>query len=139
MTFRLTILFALALVLAACTSVPETRPTPVVVAKPSPVTAARPLARCPDCGKVQKIEVVHGVRATAQGGAVLGGVVGGVVSSPNKTAKPANGAGTTQTSYRLTLRMDDGRRLLVHQNLISPNMRVGSIIRYVKGRVYMLR
>ena len=126
------------LALAACTNVPETKPAPAAVVKAAPA-APRPPARCADCGRIQKIEVVHGVRATAQGGAVLGGVVGGVVSNPNKTAKPANGGGTTQISYRLTLRMDDGRRLLVHQNLISPNMRVGSIIRYVKGRVYLWR
>lgn len=138
MKFRLIFVLALALALAACTSVPETKPAPVVTAKPAPALS-RPLSHCPDCGRIQKIEVVRGVRATAQGGVVLGGVVGGVMSSPNKAAKPANGAGAPQTSYRLTVRMDDGRRLLVHQNQISPSMRVGSIIRYVKGRVYLLR
>jgi len=135
MEFRFVVV-ALALALSSCASAPESRPAPApaVVVKPAP----RALARCPDCGRVEKIEVVHGVRATAKGGAVLGGVVGGVVSQQPKTATPSKTT-TTQTSYRLKLRMDDGRRIVVHQNLISPNLRIGSLIRYVGGRVFLVR
>ena len=40
---------------------------------------------------------------------------------------------------KLTLRMDDGRRLVVNQNLISSQLRVGSVVRYTGGRVVFLR
>jgi outer membrane lipoprotein SlyB len=81
---------------------------------------------------------VQGVRATAQGGAVLSGIVGGVVSSPEKTATPGAVA-QPKPAYRLTVHMDDGRRQVFTQNVISPNLRIGSPVRINDGRVVLLR
>jgi len=84
---------------------------------------------------VARIEVVAGVRATTSGGAVLGGVVGGVVSAPKGSG--ATGASPTapQRAWRVHLRMDDGRNLVVHQNLLSPSIVAGSRVRLVQGRL----
>lgn len=145
MKFRLACFAALSLALSSCSTTTETRPDPAIVTTPVPPRAP---AKCPDCGRIERIEVVQGVRATTRGGVVLGGVVGGVVSAPDKPAapKPAapkvaapkpGGAGTT--TYRLTVRMDDGRRVKIHQNVISPKLRVGSVVRVANGRVMLLR
>jgi hypothetical protein len=133
MKLRFACLAVLSLALSSCSTVAPSRPAPVVV-----TPAPRVAPRCPDCGRVERIEIIHGVRATAKGGAVLGGIVGGVLSEPAKNAEPAKTTGA-QTSYRITLRMDDGRRLVVHQNLIAPKLRVGSFIRFTNGRVMLLR
>lgn len=81
---------------------------------------------------------MHGVRATARGGVVLGGVVGGVLSDPGKKT-PAATVRAAPDTYRLTLRMDDGRRLTIHQNLVSAKLRIGSIVRVENGRVMLIR
>ncbi|MCX7041943.1 MAG: hypothetical protein NT117_04515 [Gammaproteobacteria bacterium] len=69
--------------------------------------------------------------------AVLGGVVGGVLTRP--AASPAGSAGGTTRSYRLTIRLDAGRQLLVTQKVISPNLKVGSRVRVEGSRVVLLR
>ena len=120
----------LSLALSACMAMP--RPGPTVVAAP------RAAPSCLNCGRVEKIETVQGVRATARGGAVLGGVVGGVLTDPGKAASPSAG-NATQKTYRLTVRMDDGRRVVIHQNVISANLRAGSAVRVNNGRVVLLR
>lgn len=135
MKFRLACFAVLSIVLSACSTTTDTRPSPAIAPAPTP---PRAVAKCPDCGRIEKIEIVQGVRATARGGVVLGGVVGGVVSAPDKAAPPKP-AGVTVTTYRLTVRMDDGRRLKIHQNVISPNLRVGSVVRVENGRVMLLR
>jgi outer membrane lipoprotein SlyB len=94
---------------------------------------------CVDCGRVERIERVAAIRATASGGAVLGGVVGGVISAPAPGA-PANASASgaprpPQGAWRIHLRMDDGRRLVVHQNLIAAGLAVGSRVRLVQGRL----
>ncbi|MFA6984766.1 MAG: hypothetical protein WC213_00985 [Arenimonas sp.] len=135
MKFRLACIAALSLALSSCSTTTETRPSPSIVTTPVP---PRAMAKCPDCGRIEKIEVVQGVRATTRGGVVLGGVVGGVVSAPDKAAAPKP-AGVSVTTYRLTVRMDDGRRVKIHQNVISANLRVGSVVRVANGRVMLLR
>ncbi len=130
------------LVLAACAGAPRTR----VVAEPMPPARMPPIASqapsrpaCADCGRVERIESVAAIRATASGGAVLGGVVGGVLSAPAPTARtPGAAAGTpppAQRAWRIHLRMDDGRELVVHQNLIAGGIVVGARVRLVQGRL----
>lgn len=139
MKFRLAGLALLLMLLTACATTTDTRPSTPVTATPSPAAAPpRAKAKCPDCGRIERIDTVQGVRATARGGVVLGGVVGGVVSAEKKkTPSPAPAVATK--TYRLVVRMDDGRRLVMHQNVISPNLRIGSIVRVSNGRVMLLR
>ncbi len=69
--------------------------------------------------------------------AVLGGVVGGVLTRPANN--PGGAAGGSTKSYRLTIRLDGGRQLLVTQKMISPNLKVGSRVRVEGSRVLLLR
>jgi hypothetical protein len=149
MKFHIGWLLAASLALSSCATAPE----PVRIATPAPVAVAPHVpTACPVCGRVERVEIIQGVRATERGGVVLGGVVGGVLSNPSSNpssnpAKPAAtsarpAAATARTSpptYRLTLRMADGRHLVIHQNLISPNLHVGSLVRVDNGRVLLLR
>jgi hypothetical protein len=150
-----------ACLLAACAAQPtRVIPEPEVVAAPPPPAPVRPIPRprpaCADCGRVERIEVVTAIRATATGGAVLGGVVGGVVSTPKRApaspvaTRPAgSGANSPRTAaapaarpaqraWRVHLRMDDGRKLVVHQNLLSREIVAGSRVRLVQGRLVPL-
>jgi hypothetical protein len=118
------------LLLSACASAPRHAPPPVV-AHPPP---ARPLVVCHECGRIERVDMVGNVRATASGGAVLGGVVGGVLSKP--AAPPAKAKpGVQVLTFRIVLRMDDGRRLTIHQPRLASGLRAGSRVRVVDGRV----
>jgi outer membrane lipoprotein SlyB len=122
------------LLLSACASAPR-KPPPAVVVPPRPVT---PAIVCHECGRIERVEMASNVRATASGGAVLGGVVGGVLSkpaTPAATAKP----GVQVLTFRIALRMDDGRRLTIHQPQLASGLRVGSRVRVVNGRVVASR
>jgi uncharacterized protein YcfJ len=124
--------------LSACAVAPQTRVVsePVIAPAPPPRPAAPPRPACADCGRVTRVEVVAGVRATTSGGAVLGGVVGGVVSAPKGSgAATVASASAPQRAWRVHLRMDDGRNLVVHQNLLSPSIVAGSRVRLVQGRL----
>lgn len=116
--------------LFGCTVAPHRTVTTKVIAR-------RP-AVCTDCGRIEKIDTVRGVAAGTRRKVVLSGVVGGVLTGPSKPAASAD-AGTGQWVTRLGVRMDDGRHLLINQNVISPNLRVGSRVRLVSGRVVLLR
>ena len=132
------------LVLAACAGAPRTRVlteplAPARVLPRAPQAQIRPA--CADCGRVDRIEVVAAVRATPSGGAVLGGVVGGVLSAPAPTRAPTAAPGTAQPpqrAWRIHLHMDDGRRLVVHQNLMAGGIAVGARVRLVQGRLVPL-
>jgi outer membrane lipoprotein SlyB len=122
-------LLAAFLLLSACASAP--RRAPPVVVHPAP---ARPVVVCHECGRIERVDMVSNVRATASGGAVLGGVVGGVLSkpaTPAATAKP----GVQVLTFRITLRMDDGRRFTIHQPQLASGLKAGSRVRVVNGRV----
>ena len=106
--------------------------------RPTVTVAPRTAASCLECGRVEKIEVVQGVRTATRGGAVLGGVVGGVLTGPGKETSPRAG-NPMQKSYRLTIRMDNGRRMMINQKIISANLRAGSTVRLNNGRVVLLR
>lgn len=122
--------------LAACTGPTQVRPVapPEPVVRPAPPPAAA--KACTSCGRVEKIDVVTSTVA-AKDKAVLGGVVGGVLTRP--ATAPGATAGTGTRSYRLTIRLDGGRQLLVTQKVISPNLKVGSRVRVEGSRVMLLR
>jgi hypothetical protein len=122
------------LLLSACASAPRKPPPAVVV----PSRPAAPVVVCHECGRIERVEMVSNVRATASGGAVLGGVVGGVLSKPATTAATAK-PGVQVLTFRIALRMDDGRRLNVHQAQLASGLRAGSRIRVVNGRVVASR
>ena len=82
--------------------------------------------------------MVGNVRATSSGGAVLGGVVGGVVSGKSATAATSK-PGVQTLTFRIALRMDDGRRISIHQPGLASGLRSGSRVRLVNGRVLPLR
>lgn len=122
--------------LSACSSQPQVRSTvsPEAVSRPDPPpVAARP---CTTCGRIEKIDVITSAAAPAER-AVLGGVVGGVLTRPATTPGAKPGTGTR--SYRLTIRLDGGRQLLVTQKTVSPNLKVGSRVRVEGTRVMLLR
>lgn len=129
------VLFA-GVLLSACTSTTHVRPVAPAepVASPAPVPSAT--KSCTICGRVEKIDLVTSTAAPKER-AVLGGVVGGVLTRPASTPGAAAGAGTR--SYRLTIRLDGGRQLLVTQRVISPNLKVGSRVRVEGSRVLLLR
>lgn len=135
-------MIAVCLVLAACAGTPGKR------AVVEPAAATRPVPRppsasirpaCAECGQVERIESVAAIRATPSGGAVLGGVVGGVLSAPapvGNAQTPAPGTPRpAQRAWRIHLHMDDGRRVVVHQNLIAGGVVVSARVRLVQGRL----
>lgn len=85
---------------------------------------------------MEKLDVVMST-AAPKDKSVLGGVVGGVLTGPATT--PGATAGSATKSYRLTIRLEGGRQLLVTQKVISPNLKVGSRVRIEGSRVLLLR
>ena len=67
-----------------------------------------------------------------------GGVLGGVLSKPAAPASPQAAVAPTR-SFRISLKLDDGRRVAIYQANISPSLKVGSRVRVEKGRVILLR
>ena len=132
MKFRLACIAAASLIVASCATISHTTP------QPSPVPPPQPVVVCRDCGQIERVEVVRAVQATQRGGVVLGGLVGGVVSGESKN-RPAVAANKPQATYRLTLRMEDGRRLVLHQNVIPAALRAGSKVRLVDGRITLIK
>jgi outer membrane lipoprotein SlyB len=135
MDIRHIIVAAVGLALGACVTAPPPR------YQPPPATAnietPAPQVRCPNCGRVVRIEVLQVTTPSRHSGAILGGVVGGVVSGTTTGAsadKP-----TIKPSYRIAILMDDGRHLVLSQEVISPNLREGSNVRVENGRVILLR
>lgn len=112
---------------------------------------------CNDCGTVTRIMVLDSGRsAPAATGAVLGGIVGAVAaheiadhtggSRGNKNVAAVAGAAagalagnrvqqnTTGVSYDITVRMDDGRVVVVNQKSVD-GFGQNSQVRVVNGRV----
>ncbi|MFT4197824.1 MAG: glycine zipper 2TM domain-containing protein [Pseudoxanthomonas sp.] len=79
---------------------------------------------CQDCGIVTRIDTVPAGRsAPAATGAVLGGIVGAVAG--RQISK--------DNSYDVTVRMDDGRTVVVRQNDLG-GIRENTYVRIVNGR-----
>lgn len=111
---------------------------------------------CHDCGIVTRIDDVSAGRTTSSAtGAVLGGIVGAVAgrqisketggSKGNKNVSAAAGAAAgaiagsaiqnrTSGSYDITVRMDDGRSMVVNQRNLD-GVRENAYVRVVNGRV----
>ncbi len=130
-----------ALLLASCMTAQVTQTSPDPVAQPPPAPIRRPVVACPECGRVERIETMQGLRATPRGGAVLGGVVGGVLAGPSQPAAPATPATskTSQTMYRITVRMSDGKRAVINQNALPAGLRPGSPVMVRNWRVIPVR
>jgi outer membrane lipoprotein SlyB len=106
---------------------------------------------CYDCGTVERVDAVQTTGSASGGGAVLGGIVGGVVGNQigdgdgQKAATVAGVVGgavagnaieknMAKTSYQVTVRMDDGRRLTVTQGNVASGLRAGSRVRLDDGK-----
>ena len=130
--------FVLALIgvaLGACTTT-ATRTAPAITlpARPAPVPAV-----CTTCGRIERIDLAPAASASNPRGAVLGGVVGGVLARPAPppsagAAAPANG----ERRYRVVVLLDSGRRLILTQSLAA-GMKVGARVRVDRSRAVLLR
>ena len=132
MGFRNLIVVALVLTLGACASSPPPRKQP-----PVGIGVPAQQVRCPNCGRVERIEVQQVTSDSRPTGAVLNGIVGGVASGAATDYGPAKR--TARPNYRISVHMDDGRNLVFVQGVISPNLRAGSNVRIESGRVVLLR
>ena len=154
MNHKLILIAILGGALVACAS---TAPPPRVYSGQAYPSAP---ARCYDCGVVERIEEVYGARENSRTGAVLGGVIGAVVgrelagdetSSRNKNAGTAAGAvagaiagnaienRANEKTWDITVRMDDGRRVVINRNLLGNGIRVGAYVRVEGNRLIPLR
>lgn len=108
---------------------------------------------CQDCGVVQRIESYQGERHSTGAGAVAGAVIGGALGNQvgqgdGKTAATVAGAviggiagneiekNRSQTWYDLTIRMNDGRTVVVSQNGLN-GIREGSRVVIRDGNAYL--
>ena len=111
---------------------------------------------CYDCGIVTRIDAISTGRTQSSAtGAVLGGIVGAVAgrqisketggSKGNKNISAAAGAAAgavagnaiqnrTSGSHDITVRMDDGRSVVVNQHNLD-GVRENAYVRVVNGRV----
>jgi len=131
MRTRSLVALAVFLSLSACSMAPH-RGEPVAPVRTVPV---HPAVACPDCGRIERVEMVSNVRATSNGHAVLGGVVGGIASGQAAKPAPATKSNVQVLTFRIGVQMDDGRRLVVHQPQLAPGLRAGSRIRVQNNRV----
>jgi outer membrane lipoprotein SlyB len=104
--------------------------------------------RCADCGIVTRInQVASGRSAPSATGAVLGGIVGAVAgheisdhtggSRGNKNIAAAAGAvGGALAGNDITVRMDDGRTVVVNQRDLG-GIRENTYVRVVNGKVIL--
>jgi len=122
------------LLLSACSTFPDREPS-----RPAPHPAPRPVAACPDCGQIERVDMVSNVRATSGGHAVLGGVVGGVVAGKPPTPAASSKPGVQVLTFRVAVRMDDGRHLVLHQPDLASGLHPGSRIRVQADRVLPAR
>ncbi len=115
--------------------------------------------RCSDCGIVTRIDTLaSGRSAPAATGAILGGIVGAVAgheisdhtggSRGNKNIAAAAGAvggalagnqiqkNVTSDTYDISVRMDDGRTIVVNQRDLG-GIRENTYVRVVNGKVIL--
>jgi outer membrane lipoprotein SlyB len=135
MRTRSLVVLSVFLLLSACSMAPTRQPPPAVGHAPP----TRPAVACPDCGRIERVEMVSNVRATSNGHAVLGGVVGGVAAGQQAAPASSAKAGVQVLTFRIGVLMDDGRRLVLHQPDLAPGLRAGSRIRVQASRVLPAR
>ena len=139
MMLRLLLPLLLCTLLAACAAPRGPAPAPTrpdhTTETPLPpvVQDANPTdGRCGHCGVVERIERSAGPAATKDGdGAVLGGIVGGVLED-EKDAKPATGSGFT-----ITVRLDGGEVVTIRQRALG-GVRQGQRVEIVEGKAQPL-
>ena len=120
------------LVLAACATTAPPRPAPPI----APVVRPGTPAACTTCGRIERIDAAAPApRAT---GAVLGGVVGGVLARPAPTTAANAARAPGPAHYRVVVLLDSGRRLILTQPLAA-GMKVGSRVRVDRSRAVLLR
>ena len=125
----------------------------------SPAPAYPTQTRCDDCGLVTRIDVIPSNRsAPSATGAILGGIVGAVAgheisdhtggSRGNKNIAAAAGAvggalagnqiqkNVTSDTYDISVRMDDGRTIVVNQRDLG-GIRENTYVRVVNGKVIL--
>ena len=113
----------------------------------------RSSSNCHDCGVVQRINSYTGERRTTGAGAVAGAVIGGALGSQvgsgdGKKAATIAGAvaggfagnaiekNRNQNWYDVTVRMNDGRQVVVTQNQLD-GVREGSRVVIRNGRAQL--
>jgi len=133
MRTRSLLVLATFLFLSACSTAPR-RDQPTT-GEPVRTAPARPVVACHECGRIERVDMVSNVRATNSGRAVLGGVVGGVVAGTPATPSAASKHGVQVLTFRIAVRMEDGRRLVLHQADLASGLRAGSRIRVLNNRV----
>lgn len=136
--------------LGACASAPPVSRHAHVI--PAPYVAP---ARCNTCGTVERIETVFGARENTHTGAVLGGIVGGIAGNQvgkGDGKKAATVAGVVAgaaagnaidkranaQTYDITIRMDDGRRVVFNRNSLGASLRVGAYVHVDGNRLEVL-
>jgi len=150
----LTLMAAGALTLAGCTT---TSPNYGYGGSSGGYSSAPTSRYCADCGIVTRIDAVSSNRSAPNGtGAVLGGIVGAVAgrqisketggSKGNKNVSAVAGAAggavagnaiqnhVTGDTYDITVRMDDGRSIVVNQRDLA-GVRENTYVRVVNGKV----
>lgn len=105
---------------------------------------------CDDCGVVRRIESYRSDRRSSGGGAVAGAIVGGLLGNQvgkgdGRTAATVAGAvaggfagnsierHSNQTYYDISIKMDDGRRVVVTQTKLR-SVREGSRVMIRNGQ-----
>ncbi|MBP3975086.1 glycine zipper 2TM domain-containing protein [Pseudoxanthomonas spadix] len=150
----LTLMAAGALTLAGCAT---TSPYNGYGGSGGGYSSATSSRSCADCGIVTRIDPVSATRSAPTGtGAVLGGIVGAVAgrqiseetggSKGNKNVATVGGAAAgalagnaiqnrvTSDTYNITVRMDDGRTVVITQRDLG-GVRENTYVRVVNGRV----
>lgn len=135
---RLLLFGCAALVLAACASTASRPITPAASAVTTPRASTTP-APCPTCGRIERIDAAPAAGGARPQGAVLGGVVGGVLARPAPAAAAGTKPGTGASKLvRLVVLLDNGRRLILTQPLAA-GMKVGARVRVDRSRAVLLR
>jgi len=91
--------------------------------------------RCDDCGVVEGIERVY-VGKSERADDVLGGVVGQAIASESTNSAPAATSGRATPMYQVSVRMNDGRRLVLRQRDLG-GIRAGASVEVRDGRAHL--
>jgi len=114
---------------------------------------------CYECGRIERIEKVYGVRENSRTGAVLGGIIGAVAarelpthgSQGNKNTATVAGAvagavagnaienKVNEETFDIHVRMDDGRLVVINRNSLGNGVREGAYVRLDGTRIIPLR
>ncbi|WP_295361515.1 glycine zipper 2TM domain-containing protein [Arenimonas sp.] len=115
--------------------------------------------RCYDCGRIERIEQVYGVRENSRTGAVLGGIVGAVAAreipthgsdGKRNTATVAGAVAgavagnaienkVNEATFDIHVRMDNGRLIVINRNSLPSGVREGAYVRVEGTRITPLR